>query len=164
MAKGRRRQLGGVDRLPSGRWRVRIADTPTGARLSIGTFKTKAEAEAEAERAFAAAVTDQQKGAWVAPADGRVALDDYATRWLAARLTTRGEPLRPRVRAGAVPGLSGQPHPADAGLDDAEPAQHRNPSGGGTASFSPVGWVGRRRRSAIACCVQSSTPQSRIGT
>lgn len=94
MAKGRRRQLGGVDRLPSGRWRVRIADTSTGARLSIGTFKTKAEAE----RAFASAITDQQKGAWVAPSDGRVTLETYATTWVATRLTTRGEPLRPRVQ------------------------------------------------------------------
>lgn len=94
MATGRRRQLGGVDRLPSGRWRVRIADTSTGARLSIGTFKTKAEAE----RAFAAAITDQQKGAWVAPSDGRVTLEAYATSWVATRLTTRGEPLRPRVQ------------------------------------------------------------------
>jgi integrase len=94
MAKGRRRQLGGVDRLPSGRWRVRVLDPGTGRRVSIGSFTTKAEAE----RAFAAAVTDQQKGAWVTPADGRIDLETYATRWLATRLTTRGEPLRPRVR------------------------------------------------------------------
>ncbi|MGH9247686.1 MAG: tyrosine-type recombinase/integrase [Acidimicrobiales bacterium] len=94
MGKARRRQLGGVDRLPSGRWRVRLADPTSGARLSIGTFATKAEAE----RAFAAALADQERGGWVAPERGRVTLAEYSTQWLAARLTTRGEPLRPRVR------------------------------------------------------------------
>ena len=62
--------------------------------MSIGTYRTKAEAET----AFAAALADQQRGAWVAPADGRITLDDYAAAWLASRLTSRGEPLRPRVR------------------------------------------------------------------
>ena len=94
MARGRRRQLGGIDRLPSGRWRVRLVDPASDERVSIGTFRTKAEAEV----AFAEAVADQQRGAWVAPDDGRVLLGDYASTWLASRLTTRGEPLRPRVR------------------------------------------------------------------
>jgi|GEM_PF-6860982 len=31
MAKSRRRQIGGIDRLPSGRWRVRIIDPGTSA-------------------------------------------------------------------------------------------------------------------------------------
>jgi integrase len=94
MAKGRRRQLGGVDRLPSGRWRVRLVDPGSGRRISLGTYKTKAEAE----RAFASAVTDQQKGAWVAPENGRVMLEDYAWQWLDVRLTRRGERLRPKTR------------------------------------------------------------------
>lgn len=94
MAQGRRRQLGGVDRLPSGRWRVRLLEPGAGRRVSIGSFKTKAEAE----RAFASAVTDQQKGAWVAPEKGRVTLDDYAWQWLDTRLTARGERLRPKTR------------------------------------------------------------------
>jgi integrase len=94
VARGRRRQIGGVDRLPSGRWRVRVGDPVTGQRLSLGTFRTKGAAEI----AFAAAVADQQRGAWVAPEDGRVTLGEYASAWLASRLTTRGEPLRPRVR------------------------------------------------------------------
>ncbi|MCZ7537762.1 MAG: hypothetical protein M5T61_18815 [Acidimicrobiia bacterium] len=41
MASGRRRQLGGIDRLPSGRWRARLIDPATGRRTSLGTFKTK---------------------------------------------------------------------------------------------------------------------------
>lgn len=94
MAGGRRRQLGGVDRLPSSRWRVRMFDPGTGRRVSLGTFKTKAEAE----RAFASATADQQKGTWVAPEKGRVTLDDYAWQWLDTRLTPRGERLRPRTR------------------------------------------------------------------
>ena len=94
MARGRRRQLGGIDRLPSGRWRVRVIDPATGQRVSLGSFTTKAEAE----RAFASAVTDQQKGAWVAPEKGRVTLDDYSWQWLETRLTPRGERLRPKTR------------------------------------------------------------------
>lgn len=94
MARSRRRQLGGIDRLPSGRWRIRVVDPASGRRVSVGTFRTKAEAEV----AFAAAISDQQRGAWVAPEDGRMTLAEYAPRWLESRLTSRGEPLRPRVR------------------------------------------------------------------
>jgi integrase len=93
MARGRRRQLGGVDRLPSGRWRVRVTDPASLQRLSIGSFKTKAEAEA----AFAKALAAQQQGGWVAPDKGRVTLEDYAWKWLATRLTSRGERLRPKT-------------------------------------------------------------------
>lgn len=94
MAKGRRRQLGGVDRLPSGRWRVRTADPGSGRRVSIGTFKTKAEAEV----AFAGAISAQQRGAWVVPEKGRLTLEEYAWQWLDTRLTSRGERLRPKTR------------------------------------------------------------------
>lgn len=41
MAK-KRRQLGGIDRLRSGRYRVRVTDDATGDRVSLGTFITKA--------------------------------------------------------------------------------------------------------------------------
>jgi integrase len=94
MSRGRRRELGGVDRLPSGRWRVRIVDPGTRRRLSIGTFTTKAEAEL----AFARVASDQQRGAWVTPDEGRTTLAEYAPIWLDSRLTSRGEALRPRVR------------------------------------------------------------------
>ena len=119
MARGRRRQLGGIDRLPSGRWRARVLDPGTGQRVSIGSFTTKAGAE----RAFAAAVTDQQKGAWVTPADGRIDLATYATRWVA---TCPHHPRRaaPPTRPGALSGLPRQPHPADAWLENTWPAQH----------------------------------------
>jgi integrase len=94
MSRGRRRQIGGVDQLPSGRWRVRLADPAGDRRVSIGTHKTKAEAEI----AFAKALSNQQRGAWVAPDKGRVTLDDYAWNWLATRLTLRGDHLRPKTR------------------------------------------------------------------
>jgi integrase len=69
-------------------------DPATRQRVSIGTFATKAEAEL----AFVRATSDQQRGAWIAPVEGRVTLAEYAPAWLDSRLTSRGEPLRPRVR------------------------------------------------------------------
>jgi len=89
-----RRQLGGVDRLPSGRYRVRVLDPATRQRVSVGTYRTKAEAE----HAFNKAAADQARGGWVVPEHGRVTLEAYADQWLASRLTTKGEPLRPRVQ------------------------------------------------------------------
>jgi len=83
-----------VDRLPSGRWRVRVIDPGTGGRVSLGSYSRKGDAE----RAYAIAVADQNRGLWVDPRHGRLTLDAYAPTWLAARLTPRGEPLRDRVR------------------------------------------------------------------
>jgi hypothetical protein len=71
-----------------------MADPTSGRRISVGTYRTKAAAES----AFSAALTDQHRGAWVAPADGRITLDEFSPTWLASRLTSGGEPLRPRVR------------------------------------------------------------------
>jgi integrase len=88
-----RRQLGGVDRLPSGRYRVRLTDPATGARVSAGTYTNKADAE----RAFASAVTAQDRGTWVAPRT-TLTLTDYSDQWLESRLTSKGARLRPRVR------------------------------------------------------------------
>jgi integrase len=90
----RRRVGGGVDRLPSGRYRVRVV-TPDGRRLSLGTFPTKRAAES----AYARSVTEQADGTRATPTPAATPpLDDYATNWVDARLTSRGEPLRPRVR------------------------------------------------------------------
>lgn len=94
MSTKRRRQMGAIDRLPSGRWRVRLDDPASSKRVSIGTW----EHRRDAERALAAATADQDRGAWVAPEDGRLTLAEFAPGWLATRLTTRGEPLRPRVQ------------------------------------------------------------------
>jgi uncharacterized protein YegP (UPF0339 family) len=56
----RRRQLGGVDRLPSGRYRVRLTDPATGTEVSAGTYTSKADAE----KALASAVAAQDRGTW----------------------------------------------------------------------------------------------------
>lgn len=88
-----RRAGGGVDRLPSGRYRVRII-TPDGRRVSVGTHTTKRAAEA----AYARSLTDQTDGTWTEPVPTDITLAEYAPKWLDARLTSRGEPLRPRVR------------------------------------------------------------------
>jgi hypothetical protein len=89
-----RRAGGGIDRLPSGRYRVRIV-TPDGRRLSLGTHSTKRAAEA----AYARSVTDQAAGKPATPsAISTPTLADNASSWVDTRLTKRGEPLRPRVK------------------------------------------------------------------
>lgn len=89
-----RRAGGGIDRLPSGRYRVRIV-TPDGRRLSLGTHSTKRAADA----VYARSLTDQADGKPAVPsAVTTPTLADYAPGWVEARLTSRGEPLRPRVR------------------------------------------------------------------
>jgi integrase len=88
-----RRAGGGVDRLPSGRYRVRIV-TPDGRRISLGTRPTKRAAEA----AYARAITDHADGKTVGVHAKGLTLGEYAPRWLDARLTSRGEPLRQRTR------------------------------------------------------------------
>jgi integrase len=71
-----------------------MADPVTGRRVSIGTFATKSDAET----AFAKALTDQGRGAWVVPSKGRTTLNDYAPAWIESRLTSKGERLRPKTR------------------------------------------------------------------
>lgn len=89
-----RRAGGGVDRLPSGRYRVRIVN-PDGRRLSLGTYPTKRAAEA----AYARSLTEQTDGKPARPSAATTpTLAEYAPAWVEARLTARGEPLRPRVR------------------------------------------------------------------
>ena len=90
----RRRQLGGIDRLPSGRYRVRLTDPSSGERISLGTYAVKADAE----KAFARALTEQARGTWVSPDAGKATLAAYSTHWLESRLTKGGSGLRPRVR------------------------------------------------------------------
>jgi len=90
----RRRQLGAVDRLRSGRYRVRVTDPATGERVSLGTYTAKADAE----QILAAAIADQGRGRWVRPSSGAVTLADYSQQWLESRLGHGGVPLRPRVR------------------------------------------------------------------
>lgn len=94
MRRQPRRAAGAVDRLPSGRYRVRVLDPTTGRRVSIGSYDSKREAD----KAFARASTDQQRGVWLAPDAGSITFRDYSSNWLRDRLTGRGDPLRPRVK------------------------------------------------------------------
>lgn len=84
----RRSTWGSVRQLPSGRWQARYKahgiwhTAPT-------TFRTKGLAES-----FLAAIrTDLDRGTWIDPASGEVALCAYANRWLTDR-----PDLRPRTR------------------------------------------------------------------
>lgn len=70
---------GGVRKLPSGRWQVRVRDRATGRLVSAGTFTAKADADIELARA----VADQSRGSWIAPSRAAITLESYATRWLA---------------------------------------------------------------------------------
>lgn len=88
-----RRAGGGVDQLPSGRYRVRII-TPDGRRVSLGTHSTKRAAEA----AYARSITEQADGKHLAVRARGTTLAEYAPEWLDSRLTSRGETLRPRTR------------------------------------------------------------------
>ncbi|HET7487122.1 MAG TPA: tyrosine-type recombinase/integrase [Acidimicrobiales bacterium] len=90
----RRRQVGGIDRLASGRYRVRVADPATAERVSLGTFRTRADAE----HALGSALSDQSRGRWRRPDSGVVQFGAYAEQWVASRLGRGGAPLRPRVR------------------------------------------------------------------
>lgn len=87
-----RRAGGAVDRLPSGRYRVRVLG-PDGRRISLGTFATLTAAE----NAYARARVEQVDGTWTDPNLTGVTVAEYANRWLDSRLTVPGEPLRPRV-------------------------------------------------------------------
>ncbi len=122
-----RRAGGGVDQLPSGRYRVRIV-TADGRRVSLGTFATKRAAEAT----YARSLTEQADGKVVAPpAERGTTVGEYAPRWVESRLTSKGEPLRQRVRELYAKQLDA-PHPPD--------ARGRRRSTGSTLRRSGGGW------------------------
>lgn len=90
MTSRSRRHQGSIDRLPSGRYRVRVVDPATGERVSIGSFDRKGKAET----AFAAAITDQSKGGWVSPVGGKATLADYSAPWIESRLRIHARLVR----------------------------------------------------------------------
>jgi len=75
---GRKRQFGAIDRLPSGRWRVRYRD-PGGRRITApNSFATKSDANA-----FLATVhADLARGQYLDPRAGRLTVAEWAERWL----------------------------------------------------------------------------------
>lgn len=82
----RRRPSGGVDKLPSGRWRGRFHD-PYGNRITK-TFATKADADTWLARQRLAVL----EGGYVDPSAGQVTFGCFARRWLGGR-----PDLRPRT-------------------------------------------------------------------
>ncbi len=83
----RRRPSGGVDRLPSGRWRARFYGPD--ARRVAKTFRTKADADAWIASQRVAVL----EGRYVDPVAGRVSFGHFAKKWLDGR-----HDLRPKTR------------------------------------------------------------------
>ena len=82
----RRRPSGGVDRLPSGRWRARFYGPD--ARRVAKTFRTKADADAWIASQRVAVL----EGRYVDPVAGRVSFGHFAKKWLDGR-----HDLRPKT-------------------------------------------------------------------
>jgi integrase len=73
-----KRQFGAVDKLPSGRWRVRYRDA-AGRRITApGTFSSKADASA----CLAITQADLVRGQYVDPNRGRVTVEEWSRSWL----------------------------------------------------------------------------------
>ena len=87
-----RRTYGNVEKLGSGRYRVRYLGPDSIRRTAPETFATRADAD----RWIATTHTDITKGQWINPAHGDVLLSEYAEAWLSQR-TVKGQPLAPRT-------------------------------------------------------------------
>ena len=113
-----RRAGGGVDQLPSGRYRVRIVTTD-GRRVSLGTFATKRAAEA----CYARTLTEQSDGKVVAPRRRGATLEEYTPRWVETRLTSKGG----RCVSECATSNGGSRRPSRAN-DDSPHSDHRSDS------------------------------------
>ncbi|MFB7800343.1 histone-like nucleoid-structuring protein Lsr2 [Isoptericola sp. NPDC056134] len=78
--KQRRRSIGTVRQLPSGRWQARHTG-PDGRMRALKTFATKAEAE----RAIARETVSVQDGVWRSPEHGDIPLGAFLSHWLETR-------------------------------------------------------------------------------
>ena len=77
----KKRARGSFRRLPSGRWQVRYTG-PDGLRHKLDeTYRTRVEADV----AFSILMGNVARGRWIDPDNSRVALNDYAERWIAER-------------------------------------------------------------------------------
>ncbi len=86
----RRRDFGAVRQLPSGRWQASYLAVDGLRRTAPSTFSTKADAHAW----LTVRQSELLKGDWIDPDLGRVALDDFATRWISEhRLSPRTRDL-----------------------------------------------------------------------
>jgi hypothetical protein len=87
-----RRTFGTFRQLPSGRWHARFRDRDGQQKSAPQTLTTKADAGRWLFRTQA----DIERGEFVDPMLGKVALADYSALWISTRLV-RGRPLSPRT-------------------------------------------------------------------
>jgi integrase len=87
-----RRTFGTIRQLPSGRWHARFRDRDGQHKNAPRTFATKAEAG----RWLSQTQADIERGEFVDPHVGKVALAEYSALWISTRLV-RGRPLSPRT-------------------------------------------------------------------
>jgi len=73
-----KRQFGAVDKLPSGRWRVRYRDAAGQRVTAPGTFSSKADASA----CLAIIQADLVRGQYVDPNRGRITVEEWSRSWL----------------------------------------------------------------------------------
>lgn len=86
-----RRQFGGVERLPSGRYRASCRGPDGKRRAGPMTFETVADADAWLNTVS----TDITRGDWRPPEPARTQFGEYAGDWLALGVSRQGEPLSP---------------------------------------------------------------------
>jgi integrase len=89
-----RRQFGGVERLPSGRYRASYRGPDGNRRVGPTTFATVADAD----RWLNTISTDITRGDWRPPEPARELFGAYARAWLTLGVSRQGEPLSPTTR------------------------------------------------------------------
>lgn len=109
-----RRRAVGVRKLPSGRWQART--TIDGLQVTIGTYATATAASDAIEEARAEA----RDGTWVAPADGKISVADWAHLWLEGRMA-----IAPRTRTSYLTTIGALDVLGDIHLSQAGPAHVR---------------------------------------
>lgn len=123
-----RRRAVGVRKLPSGRWQART--TIDGQQVTIGTYPTATAASEAIEEARAEA----RDGTFVAPADGRITLHDWAHLWLDGRMS-----IAPRTRTSYLTTIGSLTEISHSALADITPAHvRRQVAAWDTAGIAPT--------------------------
>ena len=79
------RRFGNTRKLPSGRYQIRYPGPDGRLRTGSGTYEKKGDAE----RALSLVEAQMITGEWVDPQRGKVALGDYAAKWVKERANLR---------------------------------------------------------------------------
>jgi hypothetical protein len=80
-SKGRKRRFGSIRKLPSGRFQARYPGPDGVFRPAPDTFRT----HTEAAQYLVEVEADMMRQEWVDPDAGKVAIREYAARWIAER-------------------------------------------------------------------------------